>query len=382
MATPQTLRDRPRRHTVRRRAALRPVPPPETATHSPVADEELPGFEAMLEELRGAPEIYRSSKFWEHHAELQNKDLAEQGGFAAFKRTVNRFFFQFMVTHPRDPQFRAALRHWVRHPSLGALLTRLEAPLPVPPGKVPALRSLVFGRVYATYVAMLAAYTERRDRRGVFAALEEPELGQPIRLLHKGRAVSEDLCNSVLEYTSILDAVPSPPRLAIELGSGYGRLAWVFLRAQENLRYVLVDIPPGLAIAQSYLTEQFPERKTFRFRHFDSYAEVAEEFESAQIAFLTPNQLDMIPSLHADLFINVSSLHEMHREQIQHYFQMIGQHCDGYFYTKQWLRSLNPFDDLVVCRGEYPVPSAWTPVFDRVHPVQTHFFEALYSLHG
>jgi putative sugar O-methyltransferase len=380
MASPQTLQDRPSRHTARRGAARRPSPAPEQATLAPVADEELPGFEAMLEEMRGAPEIYRSSKFWEHHAELQNKDLAEQGGFAAFKRTVNRFFFQFMVTHPRDPQFRAALRHWARRPSLRPLFARLEAPFPVPPGKVPPLRSLVFGRVYATYVAMLASYTERRDGRGVFAALEEPELGQPIRLRHKGRRVSEDLCNSALEYTSILDGMPSPPRLAIELGSGYGRLAWVFLRAQENVRYVLVDIPPGLAIAQRYLTEQFPERRTFRFRHFDSYAEVAEELESAQIVFLTPNQLELIPSLHADLFVNVSSLHEMHREQIQHYFGMIGRHCDGYFYTKQWLRSLNPFDDLVVCRGEYPVPSSWTPVFDRVHPVQTHFFEALYAL--
>ncbi len=361
---------------------LRPVASLKSTTNVPVADDELPGLEAMLSELRGAPEIYRSSKFWEHHAELQYRELAEQGGFAAFKRTVNRFFFQFMVTHPRDPQFRAALRHWARSPSLRAVFARLDTPLEVPPGRRAALRSLVFGRVYAAYVAMLAAYTARRDHRGIFDRLEEPALGQPTRVRFQGRAVSEDLCNSMLEYTSILDAMPAPPQSAIELGSGYGRLAWVFLRAQENLRYVLVDIPPGLAIAQRYLTEQFPERRAFRFTHFDSYAEVAEEFESAQIVFLTPNQLELIPSLHADLFVNVSSLHEMHRDQIQHYFQLIGEHCDGYFYTKQWQRSVNPFDDLVVRREDYPVPAAWRALFDRVHPIQTHFFEALYSMRG
>jgi putative sugar O-methyltransferase len=247
-------------------------------------------------------------------------------------------------------------------------------------GRRTALRSRISGRVYATYVAMLAAYTQRRDRRGVFDALAEPELGQPACVRYRGRAVSEDLCNSVLEYTSILDAMPAPPRLVVELGSGYGRLAWVFLRAQQNVRYVLVDIPPGLAIAQRYLTELLPERRAFRFRRFGGYAEVADELESAQIAFLTPNQLELMPSLHADLFINVSSLHEMRREQIQHYFQLLATHCDGYFYTKHWQRSINPFDDLVVRREDYPVPSQWTALFDRVHPVQTHFFEALYAL--
>ncbi len=356
----------------------------------PAAGDELPGLEAMLHELRDAPEIFRSSRFWEHHAELQYRELAEQGGFAAFKRTVNRHFFQFMVTSPRDPQFRAVVRHWARRPNVGAVRARLREPLAAParsgesltaqPGRRATLRARISGRAYAVYVAMLAAYTQRRDRRGVFDALAEPALGQPTCVRYQGRAVSEDLCNSVLEYTSILDAMPSPPRLVVELGSGYGRLAWVFLRAQQNVRYVLVDIPPGLAIAQRYLTELLPERRAFRFRRFGSYAEVADEFESAQIAFLTPNQLELMPSLHADLFVNVSSLHEMRREQIQRYFQLLATHCDGFFYTKQWLRSINPFDDLVVRREDYPVPAEWRAVFDRVHPVQTHFFEALYAL--
>jgi putative sugar O-methyltransferase len=342
--------------------------------------EELPGLGAMLQELRGAPDVYRPSRFWEHLADEQYRELADEGGFGAFKRTVNRHFFQFMVIGVRDPQFRAVARQWLRQPRLRALLTRLAQPLPAPPGSHSRKRLRLATRVYAVYLAMLAQYTARRDRRGVFAELEEPGLGQPTCVSCDGRAVSEDLCNSVLEYTSILDAMPAPPRLVVELGSGYGRLAWVFLRAQPEVRYVLVDIPPGLAIAQRYLTELFPERPAFRFRHFDSYAEVAAELESAQIAFLTPNQLELIPSLHADLLINVSSLHEMRREQIEHYFELFAEHCDGFFYTKQWQRSVNPFDDLVVLREDYPVPSGWSAVFDRVHPVQTHFFEALYAL--
>ena len=166
----------------------------------------------------------------------------------------------------------------------------------------------------------------------------------------------------------------------IELGAGYGRLAWVFLRALPDVQYFLVDIPPGLAIAQRYLTELFSERSIFRFRHFGSYAEVCDELAGARIAFLTPNQLELIPSLGADLFVNVSSLHEMRREQIDRYFKLIDRHTNGFFYTKQWLSSQNEYDDLIIKRDEYPVPSQWQVVFDRVHPIQVLFFEALYAL--
>jgi putative sugar O-methyltransferase len=344
-----------------------------------VAEDELPGLGAMLEELRTAPEIVRPSGFWEHHAELQYRELEEHGGFAAFKRTVNRHFFQFTVTSPRDPQFQAVIRDWARHPSTRLLRSRLEEPLDVPAGRLTGLRSFVFGRVYAAYVAALAGYARRREGGRVFDALEEPALGRPLCVSYGGRRISEDLCNSAIEYASICEAIPRSPSLAIELGSGYGRLAWVFLRAFQNIRYVLVDIPPGLAIAQRYLTELFPERRAFRFRHIEAYADVADEFESAELIFLTPNQLELIPPLHADLFINVSSLHEMRPAQIGYYFEQIARHCDGWFYTKQWVRSINQFDDLIVRREDYPVPSRWTAVFDRVHPVQTHFFEALYD---
>jgi putative sugar O-methyltransferase len=351
----------------------------ETATRA-ATGEELPGLEAMLDELRCAPEVYRPSQFWEYLAGVQYRELADEGGFAAFKRSVNRHYFQFMVTGVRDPQFRAVARQWLRHPRPRALFTRLRGPLPAPPGTCSRLRLFIASRVYAVYVALLAQYAARRDRRGVFAQLREPELGRPTCVSYEGGAVSEDLCNSALEYTSILDAMPEPPRLVVELGPGYGRLAWVFLRAQPQVRYVLVDIPPGLAIAQRYLTELFPERRAFRFRRFDSYEAVAAELESAQLIFLTPNQLELIEPLHADLLINVSSLHEMRREQIERYFELIAEHCDGFFYTKQWLRSVNPFDDLVVLREDYPVPAGWRAVFDRVHPVQTRFFEALYAM--
>jgi len=69
------------------------------------------------------------------------------------------------------------------------------------------------------------------------------------------------------------------------------------------------------------------------------------------------------------------------------YLRKVGEHTGrpgdpGYFYTKQWERSENPYDRVVIRREDYPIPAGWEPVFLRRPLVQTRFFEALYRVPG
>ena len=344
-------------------------------------DTGLAKLPTMLEEIHQAPPIVRPSRFWEHLNELNLRQLAEDG-FDEFKRTINRNYFQFQLAGPRSPQFRAVSAAWLRHPRAAVFGARLAERLGFPSETTGRTGAAVRNKTYAVYLAMLWEYVGRRDHLHVLERLDEPLLGHPVYIDYRGRRVSEDLCNSVLEYTAIMEAVPAdePIRSVIELGAGYGRLAWVFLSLLPGVRYVVVDIPPALAIAEQYLSTLFPHRGVFGFRRFDSFTDVAGEFEAAQIVFLTPNQLDLLPPQRADLFVNVSSLHEMRPDQIEHYFAVIESHCSGRFYTKQWQRSINEHDGLVVSHDDYPVRAGWQVVFDRPHPVQVEFFEALYRL--
>ncbi len=334
----------------------------------------------MLDEISEAPAIVRPSRYWEYLNELNLGQLADDG-FDEFKRTINTNYFQFQIVAPRSPQYRAVTRAWLRHPRAAVFGARLAEQLVDPSGPVGRMGA-VRNKTYALYLALLWEYVHGRDRRQLLQQLEEPLLGHPFYIDYRGRRVSEDLCNSVLEFTAITEALPAdePVGSVIELGAGYGRLAWVFLTVFRDVRYVVVDIPPALAIAEQYLSSLFADRSVFGFRHFDSFADVADELHSAQIVFLTPNQLDLLPPQRADLFVNVSSLHEMRPDQIEHYFAAIETHCAGHFYTKQWQRSVNEFDDLIVSHDDYPVPAGWHVVFDRTHPVQVEFFEALYRL--
>src|SRR5450759_2958716 len=175
----------------------------------------------MLEEIRSAPPIVQPSRFWEQLTELNLRQLADDG-FKEFKRTINRNYFQFQLTGPRSPQYRAVTRAWRRNPRPAASVARRAEPLVFPPEHVGRIAPAVRNKTYAVYLALLWEYVHRRDRGGVLERLEEPLLGHPVYIDYRGRRVSEDLCNSALEFTAITEALPADVsiRSVIELGAG------------------------------------------------------------------------------------------------------------------------------------------------------------------
>jgi putative sugar O-methyltransferase len=211
--------------------------------------------------------------------------------------------------------------------------------------------------------------------------LEEPPEGNPPALYLRGRRISQDLGNAVLEFQSIarsgIDL--SSTRTILELGAGYGRTAYVFQRLLPTARYIIADIPPALYLSQRYLSNQFSDRPILQYRPFTAFSEIETEFERARLCFLLPHQVELLPSKSVDLFINISSFHEMRPEQLRYYFHQVDRLAGGYVYLKQWKRTTIPFDEITLEQKDYPIPASWKPVFARECAVQTRFFEALYQ---
>ena len=341
---------------------------------------------AMHAEMRRAPEIVRPSAFWQklcdEHA--QALDLA---GFESFKWTVNDYYFQWRVASRSSPSYRAAVREFRRRPHPAIMWARVEdakmswlqdAGVPLPdgdPGDVPP--GTARARLYARYVAMLWEIAGGQDVPG----LEEPEVGRPLIVRHRGRRITQDLANSLIETRAILDSFPPGALdggLAIDLGGGYGRLTWMLMRLAPGLRVIAVDIPPALAVAEEYLLRVLPGRRIVPFAAAADGAELTARIAGADLAFLTPNQLMQLEPLDADLLVNVSSLHEMRPEQIDHYLREADRHVEGYVYTKQWVRWFNHADGIETRQDSYPYPERWGRVFERDVALQPDFFEALF----
>jgi putative sugar O-methyltransferase len=198
-------------------------------------------------------------------------------------------------------------------------------------------------------------------------------------------AVSQDLANSLLEFESIHAIVPPSEKLTVlELGAGYGRDAYVMLKLRPNVKYVIVDIPPALWVAERYLSEVFPETNMFRARSFEHFDQIADDFARADIVFLLSTQLSLLPPGSIDVALNISSLHEMRKEQIAYYCECFDRilKSGGHFYLKQWKRAAVLFEGVTLAEEDYPIPHSWNKVFSRTARVQTKFFEALYQKAG
>jgi putative sugar O-methyltransferase len=326
----------------------------------------------MFAGLEGARAETLPSKFWEHYNEKNVRELSTTG-YDNFKRTLALNYFTWVFSN-HDRQFdvlRAAL------PRHSVFMNRLRARF----GPKHTGFTDVQSYYYNLLTNLLWSYAERHDPDRLLRRLVEPSEGTPPVLRRHGRLISQDLANSMLEYRSITGAIDiRQTRTVLELGAGYGRTAWVFLKLVPGLRYVVADIPPALYVSERYLSSQFPGEAVFRYRPFSNYEEVRTELEAARIAFLLPHQLEHLPERSVDLFVNISSLHEMRPDQIEFYFGQIDRLTRQAFYLKQWKTHQNDFDGVTIGEGDYPVRPRWKKAFWRDCAVQTYFFEALFAM--
>src|SRR5262249_50640182 len=155
----------------------------------------------MRSHVAAAPEIYRPGAFWAGLID-SNLEMLDSEGIENFKRTVANNYYNWVVANPLDPQVRLAIVRWLRHPTMGALRTRMEP--------TEGLRTLdrngrfeLSGRdafMYRFFVGQVWARARQEDRLGLTSSLEEPTIGNPIRMWSSdGRQISQDLANSIIE---------------------------------------------------------------------------------------------------------------------------------------------------------------------------------------
>ncbi|MEK6206416.1 MAG: putative sugar O-methyltransferase [Chloroflexota bacterium] len=325
-----------------------------------------PELAAMFKEFARAPRTYQPSRFWESLNQRHVGLLLHESGLGNFKRTLNTSYFQFGAAGFLR-SIPVLVMSWIRHPDRSVFDARVEG------GGWPE-------RSFAIALALYANAVRHVPGGDLLDRLEEPRTGNPIVVHYGGRTISEDLCHSVEEYAAVMSGMPPdlPVRRVVELGAGYGRLAYVFAQARPEIQYHIVDIPPALYVSQRYLTSVLPEREAFRFRPFNRYADVEAEMNRARLVFLEPQQLEELPDGYADIVLTVSTLHEMREDQIAHYLKLVDRICKGAFYTKQWRRFYNDLDEITLARGTYPIPTGWMTLFERSALVPRSFFEALY----
>jgi len=320
-------------------------------------------LEKMNAEMINAPDLIQPSKFWQDLSQKHGRRLAASG-IENFRRTLAKDYFTWMRILPWDSQIRFLIRNLPKREVGKAVFGAFKKHEHI--GLAESIAMNFLSRLLWSYTKQ--EYPEITD-------LSECSFGNPPAVFDGKHLVSQDLANSLLEFHSYREGVKG---IICELGGGYGRNAYVTATQGDFASYTLVDIPPALGVAQAFIENAFPNAKIFRFRPFTSYLEVSDEIRDAKFVFLLPHQMSLLPTGSVDLFLNISSLHEMRRDQVNYYVSEIRRltKIGGHFYLKAWAVSNNVDEEVTICSQDYDL-SGFEEVYWRTPKVQTRFFETL-----
>lgn len=127
-----------------------------------------------------------------------------------------------------------------------------------------------------------------------------------ILLTDLGTLVDFSIINSVLNKSS--------PINVMEIGGGYGRLAYGLIKNREISNYILVDpIPSSIALAADYL-----DKNELTFKIITTIDEPLH-----RINLLHPSDLKVVPDKSIDLVINIESFQEMTQDWVDAYIDII-----------------------------------------------------------
>jgi putative sugar O-methyltransferase len=319
--------------------------------------------------------------FWE---ELSDKhaSLIREHGFQNFKRTINFEYSQWGVTSLRDRKISHLARGLWRQGRfpVGGLLTRIgdnqagiRWPDAIHAHTGAAVQQAGFGgrlrlRAYAFYCGLLWQYALSEDKLGCLEILE-PTLGNPLPIFYRGRLISQDLALSSLGLNLIASRLPMGRiRKVLEIGAGYGRLAFLFRKIFPEIEYSILDISPALAISRNYLEGVFGGDAVSSYQLGGSWRP-----EEGRINFMVPRVIDDVPDGYFDLVINVSSFDEMRPEVVEDYFKSIARVGSGWMYLQGYEGSRAPGRRIGL--KDFPYGSDWSEVFGRQDPVEPRFIE-------
>jgi len=300
-------------------------------------------YEEMKQANRASSELYQAGEFWERH-NRQHANAIWGGGLENLR---NEYFNRtFSGPQPESRQ---------------------------------VYRALLF--MYYKHVKLL-------DTEGFLETHADPVVGGTTdQEVLFGRPCSLDFLQSVEEAYRIRDGWRAAgrsgaPRVIVELGAGYGRLAYVCRKLLPDCSYVILDLPEALVCSQSWLSrvlgaEAVNYQQTRDVKQFDRGS-----LEGGKVFFLLPHKIEAIAANAVDAFVNIYSFAEMPPASIANYFRHLDRITDGILYTKQRQLELNEFDDVKVSEESYPVMPHWRPLMRSVSTLYDTFFEATYATRG
>jgi putative sugar O-methyltransferase len=195
--------------------------------------------------------------------------------------------------------------------------------------------------------------------------------------------ISFDKVNSLIELSEINSFnLLSNNMNILEIGAGSGRLADTICSNYSNIKYIICDIPLAIYISYFRIKKRFNNKKILLAIDCNSEEDIFNKINSNDIIFIFPHQLKLIKKTFFDLTIAISSLHEMSKDTIKYYMNIINTISKNLYFTV-WEKTTIPFsltNETLLANKNYFVNRDWTELASKKNYFPSNFIQKVYKI--
>ena len=181
---------------------------------------------------------------------------------------------------------------------------------------------------------------------------------------------------SAWQLKRIFNYLGQIPQTILEIGAGYGNLAYKLKTIFQKTRYIIIDLPEVLLIQHYYLETNNPQLKVINLLG-ESNPKIDVENYDFDILLIPFNKFDFIKNINFQLAINTRSFGEMPKEVMRNYIRWIEKNINinGLLYnTNRYVFTKSKDKNKI---RDYPYDNFWEMIISQPQWLQTHLHEFL-----
>lgn len=178
--------------------------------------------------------------------------------------------------------------------------------------------------------------------------LAGPNVGNPFGALIEGTLVRTGAEYQHYCAQRISELLPSGPACVVEIGGGYGGMAYYLLRNRPGLRYIDFDVPESLALTAYYLLKSLPHLSIVLYGE----EKLTQEAHGESTVILMPVfELGKVPTKSVDLAFSSHTMSNLSHDAVAEYLKEIGRMTrKSFLYTGEGTAGVALLE---LIRGEY-----------------------------
>jgi len=207
-------------------------------------------------------------------------------------------------------------------------------------------------------------WRQRSSGRSNLRDLMMPETGNPFGVMVDGTLVQPRAAYHHDSAQRVIECLGAGPASVVEIGGGYGAMAYFLLRDRAETTYIDLDLPESLALTAYYLMKAFPQ---LRFLLYGEDALSQQSLCRYDVVLLPLWEMESLPCRSADLVFSSHAISDVPEEAMNEYLRVAAKIVRGSFLHIGNLRGTES-----ICRLTAGVPPLFQLAERCASPWNTH----------